>query len=235
MGLLDRLLGRRRVEPDRGGTRAPFIRASFVVAATLDPRWPAVPPRYKPPTLTTAMRNELPFVTSSCPTCGADVNPLPKGRKRCKGCGVEMYVIVVDQRQRALVTAAQHQALGAAEAALEAAAYVVGESHYMTELSGLMAALRTDPDDRDAMAVALLRREPANRYDRNAVRVEIHGKLVGHLDRDAAADIQAWLKRLERDRRPAFVLARIGGGRVTDGRVGPIGVVLEDLPAVFDR
>jgi len=103
----------------------------------------------------------------------------------------------------------------------------------MTDLANLMAALRVDPDDRDAMAIALLQREPNNRYDRNAVRVLIHGRHVGYISREDAEDIQGWIRGLERAGIPAYVLARMGGGRVDEGRVGPIGVTLEDLPAVF--
>jgi hypothetical protein len=73
-------------------------------------------------------------------------------------------------------------------------------------------------------------RDPQNRYDRNAVRVEIHGRAVGHLSREDASDIQKWLKKLERQQRPAYVLARLGGGRSSDGEIGPIGVTLEALP-----
>jgi hypothetical protein len=107
---------------------------------------------------------------------------------------------------------------------------VVGESHHHADLASLMAALRSDLDANEAWTAARLVRDPQNRYDRNAVRVEIHGRLVGHLPREDAEDIQRWLKLLERQRRPAFVLARLGGGRSADGVVGPIGVTLVDLP-----
>ena len=107
---------------------------------------------------------------------------------------------------------------------------MVGESHYHADLAGLMASLRPDPDASEAWTAARLVRDPQNRYDRNAVRVEIHGRLVGHLSREDAEDIKPWLKKLERQQQPAYVLARLGGGRVSDGEVGPIGVTLVDLP-----
>jgi hypothetical protein len=64
---------------------------------------------------------------------------------------------------------------------------------------------RTD----EVRASAMLRREPDNQYDRNAIGVYIHGAEVGHLDRYDAEDYQALLKR--RGRRD------MGSGRC-DGR-----------------
>ncbi|HSW42644.1 MAG TPA: HIRAN domain-containing protein [Patescibacteria group bacterium] len=107
---------------------------------------------------------------------------------------------------------------------------VVGESHYHADLAGLMVALGDDPDATEVRTAARLVREPHNPYDRNAVRVEIHGKLVGYLSRDDAEEIQPWLKRIERRSRPTYILACLGGGRVDGGVVGPIGVTLECLP-----
>jgi hypothetical protein len=71
-------------------------------------------------------------------------------------------------------------------------------------------------------------------HDKNAVRVEIHDKLVGYIDRDEANEIQSWLRGLEKAGTPAYVLARLGGRRVEQGRVGPIGVTIEAFPDVFD-
>lgn len=169
--------------------------------------------------------------------------------------------MVIDDRSRRLVTASQRNAIQAADAERTALAFeasernwyaqlrsaglrlggspgegdtlnVVGESHYLETLAGLVAALRVDAGDREVMTVAKLVREPMNRYDRNAVRVEIHGHLVGYLSREDASEIQPWLRRAERDGL-VFVLARLGGGLVQDGQVGPIGVTLEELPEVF--
>ena len=172
-----------------------------------------------------------------------------------------MYVRVIDDRQRRLVTASE---LGVplpegAESVRRAAEQeeaeqgwyrvviaagvalcdppedgeeldVVGESHYQADLAGLMAVLRDGPDATEAWTAARLIPEPQNPYDRNAVRVEVHDRLVGHLSREDAEEIKPWLRKVARRSRPTYVLARIGGGRVTDGIVGPIGVTLENLP-----
>ena len=58
-----------------------------------------------------------------------------------------------------------------------------------------MAALREDPGATEVRTAARLVREPQNPYDRNAVRVEIHGRPSGRLSREDAEDIQPWLKK----------------------------------------
>ncbi|MFZ5855105.1 MAG: HIRAN domain-containing protein [Chloroflexota bacterium] len=210
--------------------------------------------------LTTDERNALPFEATACPSCGAEVAKPPKGRKKCTACGAYMLVRVIDLERRRLVTEADAVVIDRADAERQAADRhnaerewyrsligagillcdqpeeggvdldVVGESHYHADLAGLMAALRPDPDASEVWTAARLVREPQNQYDRNAVRVEIHGRLVGHLSREDAEDIQRWIKKVERRQQPAYVLARLGGGRVTDGVVGPIGVSLVNLP-----
>ena len=108
---------------------------------------------------------------------------------------------------------------------------VVGESHYQRDLASLKGALTTNPSHWSVDTVARLVREPNNRYDRNAVQVLIHGRLVGYLQRVEAEDAQPWLKRIERTGKPVFVLASITGGRDDGGSLSPIGVTLEELPA----
>jgi hypothetical protein len=107
---------------------------------------------------------------------------------------------------------------------------VVGERSYQRDLASLAAALKTGPDDLSVDTVARMVREPNNRYDRNAVQVLIHGRVVGCLSRDDAEGAQPWLKRLEPIGMPVFVLATIGGGRDRGGYLSPIGVTIEELP-----
>jgi predicted nucleic acid-binding Zn-ribbon protein len=238
----------------------PTTMAANVVPAGLDPSWPVLPPGPNLGWLTAAERAKLPYESTACPACGTVMAQPPETRPRnCRTCGAKVYVRTVERNRRRLATRDQADAIDAANAewdeveqarlerewyaAAKAAGVLVaddpeesetievtGESHYHADLAALMAALRTDPDEREVVAVAKLVRDPNNRYDRNAIRVEIHGRLVGYLSRREAADSQPWLKRLERQGRPAFVVARLGGGWVEDGQVGPIGVTLEDLP-----
>jgi uncharacterized Zn finger protein (UPF0148 family) len=250
MGFLRRLFG-------SPATPSPVAAAS-VVPATLDPSWPVVPP-HEWVNLSTSEINALPFEATACPTCGVNVAKPPKGRKKCTSCGVYMFVIVIDKSRRRLVTEAEMQRHAPIEqarwekeqeaadrkrrSAVKAAGVliarsedeaqsteVVGESHYQQDLASLMAALRTSPDQYEVETVALLVREPNNRYDRNAVQVQIHRRLVGYLASDDAQEAQTWLKRQERNGKAAFVLATIGGGRDEGGSLTPIGVTLDDLP-----
>lgn len=256
MDFLRRLFGSQTAPPKRPG-----LAVTAVVPAQLDPGWPVVPARPQQRVLSTAERNALPFEETTCPSCHAEVAKPPKGRKRCAACGVYMFVRVIDNQRRRLVTEAElsmpipasseSERLAAELEEAESEWYravtaaglllcdppedgeeldVVGEGHYHADLAGLMAALRDDPDATEVRTAARLVREPQNPYDRNAVRVEIHGKLVGYLSREDAEEIKPWLKKVARRTRPAYVLACIGGGRVTDNVVGPIGVTLEALP-----
>lgn len=58
---------------------------------------------------------------------------------------------------------------------------IVGESNYQRALRSIAG-----PGEVEHECTAHLVMEPDNRYDRNAVRVDIDGVRVGYLDRDAA-------------------------------------------------
>jgi hypothetical protein len=110
---------------------------------------------------------------------------------------------------------------------------VVGESYYHASLAGIRAALHQPGTGYETRAVAQLRREPDNRWDRNAIGVYIHGVKVGHLDRYDAEDYQSLLKR---HGGTMWVQAVLMGGRATPaGEAGPIGVKLDDIPSPDDR
>jgi hypothetical protein len=202
---------------------------------------------------------ERPYVRTTCPSCGANLEPLPKAKKRCPACGKPIYVKSGPDDRRYLLredelaglearwadaaTARVEEARALQRAALEiwhdrlqAAGFavgsedldVVGESHYHAALAGIRDALRSDVPGVELRAAALLRREPDNPYDRNAIGVYIHGTKVGHLDRYDAEEYQALLRR----RGDIWVQAVLVGGRMTPlGEVGPIGVKLDDIPA----
>jgi len=94
---------------------------------------------------------------------------------------------------------------------------VVGESHYQADLGQMATGKRT-------RVTASLVCEPNNPYDKNAVRVEIEGKLVGHLPRERAKFHRQRLARLN----------EIGSAVECDAVIatGPDGVsgVFLDLP-----
>lgn len=86
----------------------------------------------------------------------------------------------------------------------------MGESHYQKNLRALAG-----PPTEDGVSVEMLATlipEPTNRYDRNAVRVEIGGLIVGYLDRDTAVDFGERLRALGHPGRSVTVPAVISGG-----------------------
>jgi hypothetical protein len=62
---------------------------------------------------------------------------------------------------------------------------IVGESFCQSELERI--AGRKEPDGKSQRCGVTLRREPDNKYDDNAVRVEVMGLGVGHVARPSAA------------------------------------------------
>ena len=71
---------------------------------------------------------------------------------------------------------------------------VAGESFYRAGLERIAGA-----GDSSRPLTAHLRPDPDNPYDRNAVRVEIEGEMVGHLPRELAALVAGTLAELDRD------------------------------------
>lgn len=105
---------------------------------------------------------------------------------------------------------------------------VVGESFYHPALAGMRAALHEGSPGFEVRAVGLLRREPDNPYDKNAIGVYVHAQKVGHLDRYDAEEYQPLLRRRGDT---MWVQVVLMGGRTTPvGEVGPIGVKIDDMP-----
>lgn len=116
-------------------------------------------------------------------------------------------------------------AAGATMASFTRPIEVVGESNYQ---SALLAAAGGKTADGPARTehLALLVPEPSNPYDKNAVRVEIGGRLVGYLSRAVARELSADLRRIGT---PLACHARITGGwNRGGGDTGSFGVVLLD-------
>ena len=99
---------------------------------------------------------------------------------------------------------------------------VAGESHYQDALHEIAGG-----QDRLETTAALVP-EPTNPHDENAVRVEIDGKLVGYLPRQAAIDYGPLVKKPTERGRTAVCEAMIAG------RGGVLGVFLK-LPELDDE
>ena len=87
---------------------------------------------------------------------------------------------------------------------------VVGEGTYQQALSRLVGGKCKDGWDEEVRA--RLVREPGNKYDRNAVKVEVDGALVGYLCRADAKAYQQALREVEKANAIAVCEARIVGG-----------------------
>ena len=103
---------------------------------------------------------------------------------------------------------------------------VVGESHYQTALESICGPRTRDSTSKHVEAVLVL--DDSNKYDPKAVRVEINGKIVGHLSRE---DAQTYRDKLDAMKRPgarATCAAHIvGGWDRGSGDRGSYGVYLD--------
>jgi hypothetical protein len=180
--------------------------------------------------------------------------PLPKAKKACPSCHQAILVRssfdgFIDLLREADLDAwseqdnlkrsdaLEHRELEERQA-LKAAGFLAsdsgwsvevhGESHYQRVLERV-AGGRSE-HGADFQCVARLVREPTNRYDKNAVRVEVQGETVGYISRDDVEDILPMLEKLDGQGRPAWVRATIVGGW-DDGKTrGSFGIELDDLP-----
>lgn len=87
---------------------------------------------------------------------------------------------------------------------------VAGVVHHKQEIAKVIPPVRGEPQTLEIAAV--LRRDPANTFDPNAVEVLIGGQLVGYVPRGPAADWSYFLTRLERESLAARATARVWVG-----------------------
>lgn len=103
---------------------------------------------------------------------------------------------------------------------------VVGESHYQDTLGEICGGRGTESAEHDC--TALLRSEPANPYDPDAIRIEIDGRLVGYLNRRAAKAFKPTADRLAAAGHVGTCKAMIvGGWDRGEGDSGSFGVRLD--------
>jgi hypothetical protein len=102
---------------------------------------------------------------------------------------------------------------------------VVGESHYQDALERICGG-RTE-QGADLRCVAALVLDDTNPYDRNAVRVEINGLQVGHLDREDAKEYRKYLRQHGLRGIRGTCKARIRGGWRRGDETGHFGVYLD--------
>jgi hypothetical protein len=252
----------RRSRLDRG----PLTRLEDVVPLPANEAWPRLP---DPPTALAGGGGddyvpvaERPYARTTCPTCGVELDPPPKAKRKCPGCQAAIYVKSGPDNRRYLMKDGELEAFeqlwnsqreskylerrARQEAAeiewvemLRTAGFAVGDEDLdvvgESHYHAALAGIRAalgSGDWEESRAIAALVAEPNNPHDRNAVGVYIHGAKVGHLDRYDAADYQ---RPIIRAGGTIYVQALIAGGRPTEvGEVGPIGVRLESIPGPRD-
>ena len=105
---------------------------------------------------------------------------------------------------------------------------VVGESHYQKHFQRICGRRKRRGEDKVVQATLVL--ENSNKFDNNAVRVDINGLTVGYLEREHAIQYRKLLRKAGHPRLTATCDANIRGGWDDgDGDVGSYGVWL-DLP-----
>lgn len=87
---------------------------------------------------------------------------------------------------------------------------VAGVVHHKQDIAKVIPPVRGDPQTLEVVAV--LRRDPANEHDPNAVEVLIGGQLVGYVPRVSAEEWSYFLTRLEREGLAARATARVWVG-----------------------
>jgi hypothetical protein len=103
---------------------------------------------------------------------------------------------------------------------------VVGESHHRSELLWLIQrAPEGQRANGEVWTLAILEREPGNKYDRNAVRVMIDGKQVGYISKGHARAVGDFISRAEAH--GAVGTRAVIGWSTYGGDNAPIGVRLD--------
>jgi hypothetical protein len=105
---------------------------------------------------------------------------------------------------------------------------VVGESHYFDALRKLAGRARSG--EREILAV--LRREPDNQHDRDAIQVTVDGRVVAYLPREDAPSYQLPLRLLENQGRNAICNARLWWSREDGTFIGSVSLDLADPAAL---
>jgi Protein of unknown function (DUF2510)/HIRAN domain len=88
---------------------------------------------------------------------------------------------------------------------------VVGESHHSAAIRALLPSGRQGDSGREVEVAVVLRHDPNNQYDRNAVEVRAPTGLVGYLPREAAARYAPTLSGLQAQGWSPTTTARVWG------------------------
>nr|DAR57309.1 MAG TPA: HIRAN protein [Caudoviricetes sp.] len=108
---------------------------------------------------------------------------------------------------------------------------IVGEASYQNNLKAI--AGEKEEDGKEYECVAIIRAEPTNPHDSNAIAVGINNKLVGYFDRQTAKRFHTYLKNQNLSIDAVFAVnALVVGGWDNRYSRGSYGVKL-DVPLSF--
>jgi hypothetical protein len=219
-------------------------------ASPVASKGPAVPPKL--PTMeryVAPVPDDREFASTACPNCATPIDDLTPYSTACKTC--EQPIVVkagedgkwhlLREDDMAAFAEDEEQVLAqryeAEEAMLREAGFLIGdrsvdvvdEADYQETLEGL-AGGRSDRGT-ITQVVALLIREPERHREKDAVRVEVDGAIVGYIGKWDAKDIQPLMRRLEAEGTPAWVRGNIVGGWADDGGDEAFRIRLDALPS----
>lgn len=109
---------------------------------------------------------------------------------------------------------------------------IVGEAFYQDNLCSISG--EKQEVSKSYKCTAEISHEPSNKYDKNAMRVTIQGKVVGYLDRDTASDFKEFIARQGLMSCSFEVEACVVGGWLDDDSSGHYGVRLNLPDEVMD-
>jgi len=93
---------------------------------------------------------------------------------------------------------------------------IVGESNYVA------AIRRIAGSSREKVVLATLRREPTNKFDKNAVEVSVDGRQVGYIPRESAEEFHVPIQRVEQSGLTLTAWARVWFGEIDGRMVGSV-------------
>lgn len=199
------------------------------------------------------------YVRTTCPSCGVELQPLPKAKKRCRDCGKEIFVRSGPGGKRHLLAATEldgFEVVWADHHAARSIQAAAAQERAELEWRALLEAVGVQLGDYELDVVgesyrhaalagirAALIADPGDFEVRSIARLEREPdnphdrhaiRVVIHDQMVGYLDrysAEEYQPVLRRVRGPFYVQAVLMGGRATDdARVGPIGVRLQDVP-----
>lgn len=108
---------------------------------------------------------------------------------------------------------------------------IVGEASYQKNIAKIAGPKQPNGVEIETKAIVFL--DPFNRHDKEAVRIEIDGLIVGYLSRQDALQYRAWLKQNKLGKATCQVDAVITGGWLRADSEGYFGIRLDFTMSKF--